>query len=236
MAKQNDTVSCVIPFAGFYYSDHDAEFDRALEMMVSDESGCHPVHPDITMRLFDRIDWRMAHVSYARQFALDWCEHFGIKGAEFEELNSPREYNFTTDRIFVRIPESEIARIHAETAPAVLCDVAREEFTSRSGFFSFYSNDPESWGELAEWDHNQRYALLIAYARQREPEFEEFSLCEDYSGNGMIDNWILNTPKAIRTANAAYRLHQRAERESMARWRKSMPEGLSALRERSERG
>lgn len=211
-------VSCVIPFSGFYYSLHDAEFDRALEQMVSDETGCHPVHPDIELRLSDRVDWRMAHASYAKQFALDWCDHFGIKGAEFEELLSPREYNFTTDRIFVRIPESEIARIHAETAPTMLREVAREEFTSRDGFFSFYSNDPESWGDIAEWDHNQRYALLIAYARQREPEFEEFSLCEDYSGNGMIDNWILNTPKAIRTANAAYRLHQRAERESMARY------------------
>ena len=35
---------------------------------------------------------------------------FKIKG-EFDSLKSPREYNFATDRIFIKISENEIARI-----------------------------------------------------------------------------------------------------------------------------
>ena len=119
---------------------------------------------------------------------------------------SPREYNFTTDRIFIKLPAKEIRRIHKATEPEVLAEVAAEEFTSRSGFISFYSPDVESWGPLKTWDHNQRYCLLTAYARQEEPGFAEASLVEDYNCNGDIDNWLLNTPGAVRGTNLAYRI------------------------------
>lgn len=197
----------VIPFSGFYNSLHDAELDHACEMMLSDDRG-DQVHDKLPMRLFDAVNWRAAHESYARQYALEWCDRFGIDGAEFDELNSPREYNFRTDRIFIRLPEPEVARIHAAIERPILDEVTREMFTSRSGFISHYPPSVEDWGDVSEWDHNQIFALLTAWQRQHEPDFEEWSLIEDWAGNGKVDDWILNTPAAVRVANLAYRIRR----------------------------
>lgn len=203
----DNLVSCVIPFAGFYNSIHDAELDRACESILQDDSGdC--VHDGLPMRLFDAIDWRKAHVDYARQYAIKWADRFDIKGLQFEELKSPREYNFTTDRIFVRIPSDEIARIRREINPEILRETAREWFTSRSGFISFYSPDVSDWGDVETWDHNQRGCMLQAWQTMHEDDFDEWSIIENWCGNGMVDNWILKTPKAIRVANLAYRIRR----------------------------
>lgn len=199
----DNLVSCVIPFQGFYNSIHDAELDRACESILQDDSG-YCVHDALPGRLFDAIEWARVHVDYARQYALEWADAAGIKGIEFEELNCPREYNFTTDRIFVKIPAGEIERIRREIDPELFAETAREWFTSRSGFISFYSPDIESWGELDEWDHNQRGCMLQAWHTQC--DIDEWSIVEDWSGNGMVDNWVLNTPKAVHVAELAYRI------------------------------
>lgn len=196
-----------IPFAGFYYTIHDSELDRACESVLQEHAGdC--VHDSLPMRLFDAIDWGKVHADYAKQYALEWADRFGVKGLAFVELNSPREYNFTTDRIFVDIPADEIARIHCAIDPDALAKTARDWFTSRSGFISFYSPDVESWGDVSEWDHNQIACMLQAWQCQTEPDFDESELVEDWAGNGMLDNWILNTPAAIRVSNLAYRIRR----------------------------
>jgi hypothetical protein len=85
---------------------------------------------------------------------------------EMESLSSPREYNFTTDRLFVLIPEQECRRLHSELFDSEeFADVVDGWFSSRDGFASFYSNDLESeeWRKpVEEWDHNQIGALLAA--------------------------------------------------------------------------
>lgn len=209
MSTQENTpmVSAVIPFSGFYYSMHDDALDRAMESCIRDDQG-EPVHPKITERLFDAINWQDAHEKYARAYVKTWCKLFGIVGVEFEELNSPREYNFTTDRLFVRIPAAEFARILATIPADELAKVAADMFTSRSGFISFYSPDVSSWGPAETWDHNQRLAALQALQNAADAPDIEWSIVEDYQCNGAIENWILNTPKTVRLVNLAYRVRQ----------------------------
>lgn len=198
-----------IPFAGLYCSWHDDALDRACESVLQDDQG-EPVHDKLPMKLFDAIDWGKAHTEYAQMYAKAWCDHLGIQGMEFDELNSPREYNFATDRIFVRIPQAEVERIHTALAkhPQILTDLAKSKFTSRSGFHSFYSPDVSDWGPLETWDHNQVGTLLEAFQEMEEPGFEESSLTEDWNCNGWLDNMILNTPEAVRVANLAYRVRR----------------------------
>lgn len=90
----------------------------------------------------------------------------------FEEMTSPREYNFETDRLFARLPAVVIRRLfklsrddNHETLAAVIA----ERFTHRSGFVSFYSNDLAEWLDkpLMTWDHNEIGTLLIAVLRLR---------------------------------------------------------------------
>lgn len=197
----------IIPFSGFYESVHDQALDDACESILQDDSGdC--VHDALPMRLFDAVDWGLAHQAYARRYAADWCDRLGIKGAEFEELNSPREYNFTTDRIFVRIPDAEVARIHRETKPDELARVAREWFTSRSGFISFYSPDVSTWGPIGGWDHNKVGALLQAWQNQTKPDLDDWGIVEDWSGNALVEDMVLNTPAAVHVAGLAYRIRR----------------------------
>jgi hypothetical protein len=183
----------VIPFSGFYNTWHDDALDRALESYFQDPDNGDAID-EFVEHAFDAVNWRQVHETYARHYAEAFAERFKIAGVEFDELNSPREYNFVTDRIFVKIPEAEVHRIYHETLPKILEEVAEEMFTSRSGFSSFYSNDVKDWGPLEEWDHNQVYALLRAYVRANEGAdldgYEQFQLMEDYHCNGYMENWL----------------------------------------------
>ncbi|MDE2202717.1 MAG: hypothetical protein KGJ38_08315 [Burkholderiaceae bacterium] len=178
-----------IPFSGLYYSMHDAELDRSCEHLFADESG--DPYEGLCSRASDTMNWGAVHQAYARRYAQRFLEEFDIKG-EFESMRSPREYNFETDRIFVDIPDKEFARLQAKVPVDTLREVAAEWFTSRSGFMSFYSPDPDEWGEL---DHNTRGCILEAYVRHVEPDFDEFDLMEWDRCNGFIDELLFSNCK-----------------------------------------
>lgn len=84
---------------------------------------------------------------------------------KFAAMDSPKEYNFSTDAIYADIPESVIAKLwvisEADNHES-LTATAKRRHSSRDGFISFYNRDWRQWGELPEWDHNQLQTLLIA--------------------------------------------------------------------------
>jgi hypothetical protein len=90
---------------------------------------------------------------------------------KYESMSSPREYNFTTDRLFA-YGRLQAFRVMLRLARRPEYREAWGAFvesrhSSRSGFISHYSNDstdPESWGrDIGEYDHNQ-LATLFAFA------------------------------------------------------------------------
>lgn len=176
----------VIPFAGFYNTLHDAQLDQALEQMFTDrETGCER-NEGLEMRAYGACNWAAVHREYAKYYAEAWLAEHGIAG-EFESLQSPREYNFTTDRIFVKLADGEPERLLATVDRADLARVAAEMFTSWDGFISFYSPDVADWGDVATWDHNQMLCLLRAHA---DPDEDEFDVMEFASCNGYFEEWI----------------------------------------------
>ncbi len=216
--KRSNKRSVNIPFDGFYYTLHDDAFTQALEMIFSDSSG--NALGGKMADAWEYVDWKKAHTSYAKEFGIDLCAHLEIKGAEFEEMVSPREYNFETDRIFMLIPDRELRRMRRETPVELLDKVAKERHTSRSGFISFYDNDPRKWPKFADWDANQLGTLFRAYLLYKEgPDFDEYmEICEDYNSNGDIDNWLFEgcTPELKRLDKIASYLRSREERK----WRR----------------
>lgn len=89
---------------------------------------------------------------------------------KYESMSSPREYNFTTDRLFA------FGRLQAFRVMLRLARrpeyrdawraAVKARHSSYSGFISHYSNDSDSWGEdVRELDHNQ-LATLFAFALQ----------------------------------------------------------------------
>lgn len=204
-----------IPFSGFYDSYHDAEIDHVQENMFTDrETGCYN-NDGLSMRAWEACNWQKVHALYAIDYCGNFADEFGIK-LVFESLTNPREYNFTTDRIFAEIDEVEVRRIYGLTPRSELDRVARENFTSRSGFISFYPSDVGEWSDLSEWDHNQVGTLIEAYVKHVNGDFNasaEFDLMERSRCNGFVESWIAEaTPGVERFYRVHDYLQKRAER------------------------
>ena len=159
-----------IPFHGFYKSIHDAAFNSALE-----QEG----------REVGDVDWRKVFFGYAAEFAKQFLHEIKVQG-QFDRLESPREYNFNTDRIFVDIPLPEVVRMLAGVDPETLNRVAEERHASRPGFLSFYSPRVESWGPVESWDCNQVGTLLQAYAGGD----LDWTIAETLECKGVVSNLI----------------------------------------------
>jgi len=188
-------LSCRIPFCGFYESLYSGELGRHEESeadYLAGEDGTPlsetlgDLCPDLVRiapalpegKLKETIAeafWKAANYqamnehlakAYAEEFISWLSDSLALDVAgEFEEMTSPRYYNFETDRIFAGISEGairEVARRLHEEKPEALPETFRAMFTSRDGFISSYDNAvPER--DLAEWDHNELYALLEAW-------------------------------------------------------------------------
>jgi hypothetical protein len=185
-----------LPFSGFYNSTHDAEMDHALEGMVSDDRG--DPHPDAA-DLSQNVHWQAACTAYARLYAEKFAGAFkdatGIDlSLTFKELDSPREYNFTTDRIFAEVPTDKVEAVYAKVDKDVLDAAIAKEFTSRSGFMSFYPNSLAAWlekGAVTTWDANQVGTLIEALWDDENPDedaLEPWVLMDDARGNGILDD------------------------------------------------
>lgn len=206
-----------IPFSGFYNSLHSDEVDQVTSQMFTDsQTGCEQ-NDGLHDRLQDSCNYGLVYKLYATSYAEQFLHKHAITGV-FESMTSPREYNFTTDRIFAEIPHSELIRIYTLVDKSILNQAVRDNFTSCDGFSSFYSNKRYTWGPLRTWDHNQLGALLHAYAIQesRSGEFgmwEEYDVMEDTRCNGNVEQWIdLATPNISRLYNVHEYLEQRAVR------------------------
>lgn len=209
-----------IPFSGFYESLHDGELDDTLRQMFSDrDTGCH-VNENLLYAAMDKIDWRAVHTEYASEYC-DCFAHWLELELTFDELQSPREYNFTTDRIFAYITTESLQKAFDRVDTPALRTLVREQFTSRDGFMSFYSGDLDDWPEnVLGWDHNQIGALLHALADQESrdsdgfTQWEEYALMEDTRCNGGLDSMLCTH---MANANRLFKIHDylelRAHRE-----------------------
>jgi hypothetical protein len=210
----------VLPFSGFYYSVHDQELDEVLNQMFSDrDTGCD-VNEDLVMRAWDKMDWRQVHIDYAKEYVDDFSREFKLD-LEFDELNSPREYNFTTDRVFAYITTESLQKVFNTVDTPALRVKIHENHTSRDGFISFYTNTLESWpADVTEWDPNQIGTLLQAFVEQESTndwdQYEEYNLMEDTRGNGYLDEILWrNCPEMARLTKVHEYLEHRAKREEV---------------------
>lgn len=170
-----------LPFAGFYGSWYSSEVDhveeREAENLAETDTAEQPEELRIdaaaySQILFDVTDYSAAYREIAEKYVPSFdalvSEAIDLPlGLEFEKMDSPKEYNFSTDRIYAHIALETVQALFNRLKPGTLAEVIRERFTSRSGFISHYSNDAAEWTEkpLDEWDHNELGTLLIAAMR-----------------------------------------------------------------------
>lgn len=163
-------VARVLDFPGFYESVLSQALDDAENQMVEGLIENHdlPDEPSPYEACMDASTYATGFRLIARA-SVDWLNHVladtGIVLA-YESMESPREYNFSTDALYVTVNDPK--KLVQLVDPAKFEAVIKEHFTSRSGFHSFYSNDITAWRAkpLDEWDHNELGTLLTTYLRQ----------------------------------------------------------------------
>jgi hypothetical protein len=161
-----------LPFTGFYNSWYDYEFeqqhDRDAEYIFENKQMLFPegtTVDDIVKIISDHSNFNTYMVYVAKAYTDEYnnwlCEKLGFNVTlAYADLTSPKEYNFTTDRIFCKISRTDLHAIYAHVGRKRLREEAKKMFTSRDGFMSFYSTDIDNWGPSRTWDHNQIYCLL----------------------------------------------------------------------------
>jgi hypothetical protein len=211
-----------IPFSGFYCSDHGAELDRVIEYETEylSELGASD---DLCVKIADLImsetDWQKVHLGYAKLYASAFADYFNkwlaenyrfkIK-LEFESLESPQCYNYSTDRIFCTLSENDAKALHhfaIKYHKEALQQAVADRFTSYDGFISSYPNTLEAWpDDVTQWDCNQLGTLLACLweLAKDEQNLHEWELLENERGNGVIDDliWSNLDDKAVQYIDA----------------------------------
>lgn len=181
-----------IPFSGFYETIHShAVGDHALmEYGCDNEDHAKPEWTDTESCDNDRCSskatseqFKALEAEYCREYVKNFSELIGIP-LKFKEMTSPREYNFTTDRIFAEISEADVEKLKEEVNLKAMREHVRKHFTSHEGFSSFYSGDYDMWLLKQEepFDHNQIGALLEVWAEEVDSDWE-MEVYEDTQGN-----------------------------------------------------
>lgn len=159
-----NTKLAVLPwFPGFYESVLDGMIDSEIEMEME---GGGEDRPAKTWEEVDKVaNYAAARLAITQEWVKAFAAETGLE-MEFESLDSPREYNFTTDRAFVHLPAFTLEKLEAARNSPEFAAILTEWFTSYDGFFSSYSPEIENkeWQKpLADWDHNQLSALIAGY-------------------------------------------------------------------------
>ena len=206
---ENTKLLTAIPHFWGFYNGYDELLQETLERDWDFEGCGEPQFPDNIddiLYTMDGIDWAPVFKDFASYFVAHLSgqlerESGGVVSLTYESMQSPREYNFATDRVFVHITLQAAEYMLKNTDKKTLADLVHDRFSSRDGFISFYSNDVADWlaTPLSNWDCNQLEALLSAYmyTTQIVSENDEnqfgWSVWEDYDGNGEASEAIFNS-------------------------------------------
>ena len=189
-------VSIELPFfPGFYEStlyNSGCEYDEMqaeLEYLQTDGG-----RPELTMD-----DLELDFEAYAKDVIDWWIDAWRgeapklVKNVEFEELDSPREYNFRTDRVFATVELSEDWKEQMQTFIndnyEWLKKKISKDWSSYDGFISFMDNRISDWPERLFEEMDERYiGTMIGYMMYREDDeiADKLALCA-------LDNVYMST-------------------------------------------
>jgi hypothetical protein len=183
-----ETKNILVPFVGFYESTasmkaEDIAFHNFVSEnnIVENKDGRMDIPDDLEEKIQEKFwdEYYPKNIKDIReQIAKDYIEHLGNEigiTMQFESIDSPKQYNYTTDRLFVDVPKNELIDLYNRTDKKILEEMIKERHTSGPGFDSFYQNeitDP-SWQDPEQFDHNQWQTVIEAKAKQDEVDLEE---------------------------------------------------------------
>lgn len=197
--ENNNTIKVEIelPFSGFYESQHDQYLEDAIEQHFSydyDKDEDKELGDDYDEARWNAdINWQEIQEGYAKAYTEEFGTEFDLD-LEFVEMTSPKYYNFSTDRIFAKVPLDQINRIRDEAeAHPEYKEFIRERYTSYDGFSSNFEPDADD----KEWTREElepvQYRSILDFWIEKisdASEEWEWWLMEDFRGNGGMDNLV----------------------------------------------
>lgn len=191
-----------IPFQGFCNSIHSALIDDAFEQEHTDDDG--ELDSDAHHAAHDTINWQAVMIEYAKYYVEQLNEELDFE-LTFNQLHSPREYNFETDTIEVLIAQDDL-----DTVFKILCakhnqalrEHIRDALTERSGFIPNYSNEFDDWLDQCVYEPaalaTPQITLLLEVYIKECSDFDETHCMDDVNSNGDLSEWIhsaIKTPE-----------------------------------------
>jgi len=193
---KNKTIA-TIPFQGFYNSLYsyaiENEINQSLEWYTEDHELTEAQRETLADGYLEKNTSEFYYnvsKDYAEAFIYEIERDTGLAlNARFESMESPREYNFQTDRLFIELPEtSAVAFINYILAnhKEELEKLIAQRFTSCDGFWSNYDNTLEDWGDPSEWDLNQVGTCFEIFEHLEHEIYDGHDIYESIS-NGLAD-------------------------------------------------
>lgn len=119
-----------IDFGGFYHSVHSDRIDDKIEMNL--EWG-----EDLQQDGFDEVNYRETYIDYSKEY-INLINNKLDLNLSFVDLNSPRFYNYTTDKIVAKVNKEDQKTLSKYIYDDDFLKWANPRLTSRDGFISFY--------------------------------------------------------------------------------------------------
>lgn len=183
------TKNILIPFEGFYNTSASDRVENIAFWNYISEKGIQEDAEHVYMDCPDDLTeaeysdfWNNYFPEHYKEIQEETAKAYmdalggelGIK-LTFESIDSPRQYNYTTDRLFCDADEAELLHLYNRTDKKILSEVIKERHTSRPGFSSYYDNEitAESWQDPEKYDHNQWQTVIEANIKQNEVELSD---------------------------------------------------------------
>lgn len=199
-------------FGGFYgslYSDWiDEEIDREAEYINEqrEERGFKPDFKADDMR----VDFKALQTEIADEICVEICSRLFndvlIKGFKFENLVSPKFYNYENDSVNVEFEfergNIEIIMTTLEQNKDKFKEWLRDRYTSCSGFISSYSNDVDDWLDEECLFHEHKCGAILEFIYEVVLEHPKANSCEVYeevTGHIALSNYVEDFDKYIET-------------------------------------
>ena len=177
-------------FTGFYNSFYDAEVDSAEEFIIEEYN-----EANYTNLKYDDFNFTVDWVGYSKEICERIIEYIKeqkeclILGYEFQELITPKYYNFDTDSINIEldIDFTVLLSLMRENAEA-LAEKISERYTTQSGFISYHSPDIHDWFEDVEnKTENMKHKVGAILEMLFEDEFVDYLEMDSVPGYEYVD-------------------------------------------------
>ncbi len=136
----NKTIKFNLDFGGFYESIHQHMIESSITNHFDDDGigiEYHELYDDPKFNESD-IDFHAMQLDYAKQW-FDLYYNKIFPHGYFDGIESPKYYNFETDKIVVEIRESKVHDIiEASCEDYDIRDFIDEQSQSYDGFYSYY--------------------------------------------------------------------------------------------------